>query len=105
MRFAKEQPKSFPFFFVDPTGWEPLQIDVIAPILSMNPGEVLITLMTSWITRFLSDQTKGFHRLLGAEVPRILQLDGEDQEEESSGAMPIPFARQESSNMSAPFQL
>ena len=82
VRFAKEQPKSFPFFFVDPTGWEPLQIDVIAPILSMNPGEVLITLMTSWITRFLSDQTKGFHRLLGAEVPRILQLDGEDQEEE-----------------------
>src|SRR5258708_226864 len=82
VRFAKKQPKSFPFFFIDPTGWELLQIDLIAPILSMNPGEVLITLMTSWITRFLSDETKGFHRLLGADLPRILRLDGEDQEEE-----------------------
>lgn len=82
VRFAKRQPKSFPFVFIDPTGWELLQIDLIAPILSMNPGEVLITLMTSWITRFLSDQTKGFHRLLGADLPRILQLEGEDQEEE-----------------------
>jgi three-Cys-motif partner protein len=82
VRFAKERPKSFPFFFIDPTGWEPLQIDLIAPILRMNPGEVLITLMTSWITRFLSDPTKGFHRLLGADLPRILQLEGDDQEAE-----------------------
>ena len=81
VRFA-QRPKSFPFFFIDPTGWEPLEIDVIAPILSMNPGEVLITLMTSWITRFLSDETKGFHRLLGPDVPRILKLEGEEQEEE-----------------------
>lgn len=82
VQFSKKEPKSFPFTFIDPTGWELLQIDLIAPILSMNPGEVLITLMTSWITRFLSDQTKGFHRLLGADLPRILQLSGEDQEEE-----------------------
>ena len=82
VRFAKEQQNSFPFVFIDPTGWEVLQIDLIAPILSMDPGEVLITLMTSWITRFLSDETKGFHRILGSDLPRILRLEGEEQEEE-----------------------
>jgi hypothetical protein len=82
VRFARERTKSFPFIFIDPTGWELVQMDLIAPILSLNPGEVLITLMTSWITRFISDETKGFERLLGADLSRIRQLEGEEQEEE-----------------------
>lgn len=82
VRFVKERQTSFPFVFIDPTGWEPLQRDLVAPILGMNPGEVLITFMTSWITRFLSDRTKGFHRLFGGDLPRILQLEGEEQEQE-----------------------
>ena len=82
VRFAKGRSKSFPFVFVDPTGWEPLAIEVITPILRLDPGEVLINLMTSWITRFLSDETKPFERLLGSDLPRLRQLQGEEQEEE-----------------------
>jgi three-Cys-motif partner protein len=65
--FTKERVKSFPFFFIDPTGWEPLRINLIRPVLGITPGEVLINLMTSWITRFLSDGSKHFDRLLGED--------------------------------------
>lgn len=80
--FAKERTNSFPFVFIDPTGWEILQIEIIGPILSLLPGEVLITLMTSWITRFISDETKGFERLLGPDLDRIRKLQGDEKEDE-----------------------
>ena len=80
--FAKERPNSFRFFFIDPNGWEPLQIALITPILSLDPNEVLINLMTSWITRFLSDESKQFGRLLGADWRKLLDLRGEQQEDE-----------------------
>jgi three-Cys-motif partner protein len=80
--FAKERGKSFPFVFIDPKGWEPLQIELIRPILALDPGEVLINLMTSWITRFLRDDTKHFDRLIGADWQKLVQLRGEEQEEE-----------------------
>lgn len=81
--FAKERRNSFPFIFIDPTGWELATIDLIRPLLQLNPGEVLINLMTSWITRFLSDPSKGFDRLFGQEeVERIRSLPAEQQEEE-----------------------
>ncbi|MGA7852177.1 MAG: three-Cys-motif partner protein TcmP [Candidatus Acidiferrales bacterium] len=80
--FAKERNKSFPFTFIDPNGWEQLKIDLIRPILALEPGEVLINLMTSWITRFISVEGKGFDRLLGDDWPRLVKLKGEDQEDE-----------------------
>src|SRR5947208_3005840 len=67
VRFAKERQGSFPFTFIDPTGWEPLAIELVTPILRLEPGEVLINLMTSWIKRFLTDETKHFDRLLGSD--------------------------------------
>jgi three-Cys-motif partner protein len=82
VRFARQGSKPFPFEFVDPKGWEAIQTGLIAPILQMFPGEVLITLMTSWITRFISDESKGFERLLGPDLDRIQQLAGEEQEDE-----------------------
>jgi three-Cys-motif partner protein len=82
VQFVKERNNSFPFVFIDPNGWESLHIQLIMPILSMEPGEVLINLMTSWITRFLSDESKRFDRLLGADWQRLLQLKGEEQEDE-----------------------
>lgn len=82
VRYAKERSNSFPFVFIDPKGWELLQVDLLAPILNLNPGEVLITLMTSWITRFLNDRTKHFERLFGSDLGRLVQLDGEELEDE-----------------------
>ena len=80
--FVKSRNKSFPFIFIDPKGWKPLADDLINPILKLEPGEVLINLMTSWITRFLSDESKHFERLLGPDLPRLRQLQGQEQEEE-----------------------
>jgi three-Cys-motif partner protein len=82
IKFAKERSESFPFVFIDPKGWELLRIDLIRPMLELTPGEVLVNLMTSWITRFLSDDSKHFDRLLGADWPRLAQLKGEEQENE-----------------------
>jgi three-Cys-motif partner protein len=82
VRFVKSRNKSFPFIFIDPTGWETLADDRINPILKLDPSEVLINLMTSWVTRFLSDESKHFERLLGPDLPRLRQLQGQEQEEE-----------------------
>ncbi len=82
VNFVKQRSKSFPFIFLDPKGWEHLDIDLISPILGLDPGEVLITLMTSWINRFLTDNTKGFERIFRADLPRLKRLQGEELEEE-----------------------
>jgi three-Cys-motif partner protein len=44
---------SFPFIFIDPTGWSGFGMDRIGPLLKLNPGEVLINLMTGHIRRFI----------------------------------------------------
>jgi three-Cys-motif partner protein len=81
IRFVRERTNSFPFFFVDPKGWDPLQIEIIRPLLILNPNEFLINLMTSSIRRFLTDETKGFDRLVGADRARLAKLRGDEQEE------------------------
>ncbi|HWZ96262.1 MAG TPA: three-Cys-motif partner protein TcmP [Candidatus Dormibacteraeota bacterium] len=82
VNFVKDESDSFPFIFIDPKGWEQLDAKVIAPILRLNPGEVLVTFMTSWIVRFLSVPEKRFDRIFGSDLPRLVQLRGEEQEEE-----------------------
>jgi three-Cys-motif partner protein len=79
---------SFPFFFIDPTGWTGFGMKQIAPILREQPGEVLINFMTDFIRRFIyhPDQQTGeqFADLFGAEdiKVRIQQLpDAQDREE------------------------
>lgn len=75
--------KVFPFVFIDPWGWEAVTIDRIRPLLRLDPGEVLITFMSSFVNRFLSDPTKPFERLLGgSEVRRLRELHGEELEDE-----------------------
>lgn len=81
VEFAKERHDSFPFIFLDPKGWELLDIELIRPILTLEPGEVLINLMTSWITRFLALPEKRFDQLFGKDWPTLANLSGEEQEE------------------------
>ena len=65
----KEGTKTFPFIFIDPTGWTGFAMDTIAPLLRLEPCEVLINLMTKDIRRFIEspeDQTQAsFDRLFG----------------------------------------
>jgi three-Cys-motif partner protein len=82
VNFAKSSKKSFPFIFIDPTGWSEVRIDRIRPILQMNPGEVLINFMSSWVKRFLDDETKPFQELLGSDVARLRTLQGEELDDE-----------------------
>ena len=53
-----------------------------APILEVEPGEVLINFMSSWIIRFLDDESKPFDKLLSADVSRLRNLSGDELEDE-----------------------
>ncbi len=63
--------RSFPFVFIDPTGWTGFAMNVIAPLLQLKPGEVLINFMTGHIQRFIdspNEQTQeSFAVLFGSE--------------------------------------
>jgi three-Cys-motif partner protein len=82
VNFVKSSRNNFPFIFIDPTGWSEVRIDRIRPILQMNPGEVLINFMSSWVKRFLDDATKPFQELLGTDVARLRTLQGEELDDE-----------------------
>lgn len=78
---------SFAFVFIDPTGWTGFALDVIKPILRINPGEVLINFMSGDIRRFVTSpdqQTElSFLRLFGSKgfkevVEGLSGLDRED---------------------------
>lgn len=64
--------KSFPFVFVDPTGWTGFAMETIAPLLRIRPGEVLVNFMTEHIRRFIDSpqpQTRdSFNRLFGSDL-------------------------------------
>jgi three-Cys-motif partner protein len=82
VNFAKQSANSFPFFFIDPTGWSGARIDRIRPILQTDPGEVLINFMSSWVKRFLDDPRKPFSELLGEDVDRLRSMQGEELDDE-----------------------
>ncbi|MBN1342328.1 MAG: three-Cys-motif partner protein TcmP [Phycisphaerae bacterium] len=79
---------SFPFIFIDPTGWTGFSIDVIRPLLQLKPGETLINFMTGHISRFAetpdSSTRATFDRLFGSidYRSRIGHLEGQDREDE-----------------------
>jgi three-Cys-motif partner protein len=78
---------SFPFVFIDPTGWTGFAMDVIKPLMQFKPGEVLINFMTGDIRRFATSpqqQTEQtFLRLFGSkEFKKVVEgLSGMDRED------------------------
>jgi three-Cys-motif partner protein len=79
--------RSFPFIFVDPMGWTGFGMDAIAPLLRLNPGEVLINFMTGHIRRFIDspqDETQeSFKSLFGSpgfreKIQGLAHQDRED---------------------------
>ncbi len=61
--------KSFPFIFIDPKGWTGFALDVVRPLLVLNPCEVLINFMTQHIIRFIEHEESqaSFERLFGSK--------------------------------------
>lgn len=70
----------FSFVFIDPWGWKLAGISQITPILRLAPGEVLINLMSSFISRFIKDGKTDFTDLLGENFPDLRSLSGADLE-------------------------
>ncbi|MEP7011839.1 MAG: three-Cys-motif partner protein TcmP [Acidobacteriota bacterium] len=69
LQFVKQGgPNTFPFFFIDPTGWTGFSLDTISPLLRVSPGEVLINFMTSFIRRFVEqgETQSSFAQLFGS---------------------------------------
>lgn len=90
LRFVREGgTQSFPFFFIDPTGWAGIEYDVVAPLMRVRPCEVLINLMTSFIRRFIRSGDAAtrvsFERTFDRFLPQHASLDSladEDFDEE-----------------------
>lgn len=80
-------PDTFPFIFIDPTGWTGFAMQNIAPLLKLDPGEVLINFITGHIKRFIEspqDETReSFARLFGSPdfKSRIEGLARQDRED------------------------
>jgi three-Cys-motif partner protein len=73
-------PRTFPFILIDPWGWKLAGISQISPLLKLKPGEVVINLMSSFITRFVNDSATDLSDLLGEDFPELRSLTGTELE-------------------------
>jgi three-Cys-motif partner protein len=73
-------PRTFPFILIDPWGWKLAGISQISPLLKIRPGEVVINLMSSFITRFVNDPATDLSDLLGENFPELRALSGTELE-------------------------
>ncbi len=82
-----KQPGHFPFVLIDNKGWTGFAMDVIAPLVQIQPCEVLVNFMTGFIQRFIEDERDGlkasFRKLYGDDSyeQRIEGLKGRDRED------------------------
>lgn len=74
IQFVRAGKDTFPFILIDPKGWSGFDVDVIKPLLALNPGEVLINFMIEHIRRFVECETpnirNSFVRLFGTDAFR-----------------------------------
>ncbi|SRR6266498_1617694 len=79
--------RSFPFIFIDPTGWTGFAMDEIAPLLRLDPGEALINFMTGHILRFIESPDEvtqeSFIKLFGSTSfkEKLKGLEKRDRED------------------------
>ena len=71
---------TFSFILIDPWGWKLAGISQISPLLKLKPGEVVINLMSSFITRFVGDVSTDLSDLLGEDFPELRSLSGNELE-------------------------
>ena len=78
---------TFPFIFIDPTGWTGFALKTISPLLRLDPGEVLINFMTGHIRRFLKEEKwqQSFEDLFGSTRfrDRIAGFSGQELDDAS----------------------
>ena len=87
IQFVKNDNRTFPFILIDPTGWTGFALDVIRPLLRLDPGEVLMNFMIEFIRRFWNAPDEStrqpFVRLFGSERFRedLIQLPPEERDD------------------------
>lgn len=89
VQFAESGRAPFSFIFIDPTGWTGYGLKAIAPLLRVEPGEVLINFMLKDIRRFIDDEgssARGSFDVLFAQDSEVYRsrwrgLTGRDRED------------------------
>lgn len=83
--FISSEKDTFPFIFIDPTGWTGFSLHDIAPLLRQEPCEVLINFMLEFIRRFIEADfsRESFTRLFGSNdfdvgLRKLQGLDRDD---------------------------
>ena len=83
LKFIQSDEQTFPFLFIDPTGWTGFALKTISPLLLK--GEVLINFMTGHIGRFLNEEQsqQSFEALFGSSSfrERVAGLSGRERED------------------------
>jgi three-Cys-motif partner protein len=83
VKFIRRDRRTFSFTFIDPKGWTGFAIRRIEPLLKLRPGEVLVNLMTSFITRQVETANirHQFEELYGSSdvIDRVKGLTGLDR--------------------------
>jgi three-Cys-motif partner protein len=85
LEFIRKDPETFPFIFIDPTGWTGFALGTISRLLQLSPGEVLINFMTGHIRRFINEEQsqQSFQDLFGSAQfrERIAGLSGRERDD------------------------
>ncbi|MFQ3670568.1 MAG: three-Cys-motif partner protein TcmP [Verrucomicrobiia bacterium] len=85
---SKKKGRWFPFILVDPKGWKGFSLSHLAPLIQIQPCEVLVNFMTGHIQRFIEDDRlsiqEGFRQLYDSEeyAYRLANLSGQEREDE-----------------------
>ena len=82
VNFVRQDPDTFVFTFIDPTGWAGFAMQRIRPLIRLQPSEVLVNFMTSHITRWISNEaTKDqLVETFGSDVSdEVHRLSGDDR--------------------------
>jgi three-Cys-motif partner protein len=85
IRFVKSGKDTFPFTLIDPTGSSGFRMDVIRPLLQLQPGEVLINFILEFIRRYIEQEglRKGLRELFGTDEfdENLANLSGIDRDD------------------------
>lgn len=78
--------RAFTFFFVDPKGWKPIDVNVLKPLLERPNSEFLINFMYDFVNRTASmvQWQSDIAHLLGCDVGAIQEMAGMTAEERES---------------------
>jgi hypothetical protein len=84
VKFARDDPQTFLFTFIDPKGWAGFAMRQIRPLIQLSSSEVLVNFMTSHIVRWIEhDATREqIQATFGSDVSReVIGLTGIDRTE------------------------